>query len=450
MVYFTFHLGAVLSVAQDNSTVSRDAWIEWVKENAIHFSSLDWQYTDLDSLRHLDYALEGKRIVYLGEPDHYIHEKYDFRLLFIRYLFHKGWRLIGMEMGLSDCRRIDRYLETGDTCHLDRVAIYGYRGDQNVEGEDEWQNKKTFHENFKRFIGEERRFLKNLRSLNESLNHDQHRLRWFGYDVDIVPGGGYTDAKCLLEKHKKTLIVKEILNRMTRVKDESLIDEIKRLQDLLEYMSKKETVLNEQLGKDDAMNLRRIIICLKESIVFKKAMDRRHSFPLRLATARRREKYMYRQIDEILDALPPQEKIILLGHNIHLGKNSEHVNNTWLGLAPKGYTKEWISVGTYLARKMPGKIYSIWMLYDYGWNSIIGPNMGNFPPQKVSSDPKRIEHYLSKIGSIFLLPFNSGDPRESFLLQKNFFVMKGGLESGIIKHQADAIFFVSEVSALKE
>ena len=62
--------------------------------------------------------LAGKRFVFLGEPDHFIVEKYPFRLLFIQHLLGRGWRHVGMETGRSVGWRVDRYLETGDASDL--------------------------------------------------------------------------------------------------------------------------------------------------------------------------------------------------------------------------------------------------------------------------------------------------------------------------------------------
>ena len=132
-------LCARLEVVQAEETedrVSDKAFVAWVKENAVQFDTLDWRKVDLSKLSVLDEAIKGKRIVYLGEPDHFIHEKNDYRLLFIRYLYEKGFRHIGMEMGVSDGLRMDQHLATGDVTHLDRVAIFGFHGDQRNDRQD--------------------------------------------------------------------------------------------------------------------------------------------------------------------------------------------------------------------------------------------------------------------------------------------------------------------------
>ena len=51
-------------------------------------------------LERFDEALKGKRIVYLGEMDHFVAERMEFRLMLIRELSRRGFRRIGLEMGI--------------------------------------------------------------------------------------------------------------------------------------------------------------------------------------------------------------------------------------------------------------------------------------------------------------------------------------------------------------
>jgi len=60
----------------------------------------------------------GHDVIALGEMNHFVHEKTDFRLLFTRALLAAGWRDIFEEIGWSDGFRIDRYLQTGGALHL--------------------------------------------------------------------------------------------------------------------------------------------------------------------------------------------------------------------------------------------------------------------------------------------------------------------------------------------
>lgn len=87
-------------------------FITWAREHAVMVESLD-ESGDVEKLSFLDELLENKRVVYLGEEDHWIHEKTDYRLLLLRYLVSRGWRYVGEELGFSDGLQIDHYTARG-------------------------------------------------------------------------------------------------------------------------------------------------------------------------------------------------------------------------------------------------------------------------------------------------------------------------------------------------
>jgi hypothetical protein len=58
---------------------------------------LDGEHGDLAPFALLDDLADRARVAYLGEMDHFVNEKYDFRLLCIRYLASRGWRIVGEE-----------------------------------------------------------------------------------------------------------------------------------------------------------------------------------------------------------------------------------------------------------------------------------------------------------------------------------------------------------------
>jgi hypothetical protein len=133
--------------------------------------------------------LEGKRFVFLGEPEHCIIEKYPFRLTFILYLFARGWRHAAMETGRSVGWRVDRYLETGDESFLHV---------QSSSPQD-----AALHDRVLEFIdAHENPFHKQLRRLSESRKPDAPRLRYWGYDLDRgVPLASIGPIKSLLQEH---------------------------------------------------------------------------------------------------------------------------------------------------------------------------------------------------------------------------------------------------------
>jgi erythromycin esterase-like protein len=84
----------------------------WADERAIHIEDLD--AADPDRLAPLDGLVADKRLVFLGEADHFVGELLGFRTLLLRYLIGHGFRWIGEELAVCDGLRIDRYLEPGD------------------------------------------------------------------------------------------------------------------------------------------------------------------------------------------------------------------------------------------------------------------------------------------------------------------------------------------------
>src|SRR4051794_21793879 len=82
---------------------------------------LDGECGDIEPFAVLDDLASRARIAYVGEMDHFITEKYDYRLLCIRYLVSRGWRWFGEELAADRGERVDEYLRTGDDSLLDPV-----------------------------------------------------------------------------------------------------------------------------------------------------------------------------------------------------------------------------------------------------------------------------------------------------------------------------------------
>jgi erythromycin esterase-like protein len=72
----------------------------WATERAIHFDGLD--SADPERLAPIDGLLHGRRLVYLREADHFVHEVFAFRLLLLRYLVRRRFRWVGEEQGVCD------------------------------------------------------------------------------------------------------------------------------------------------------------------------------------------------------------------------------------------------------------------------------------------------------------------------------------------------------------
>ena len=129
---------------------------------------LDGEGGDIAPFTILDDVADRARVAYLVEMDHFIAEKYDFRLLCIRYLVSRGWTWFGEELAADRGRRADEFMRTGNAALLDPIE------------EPEW---------FTRGI------LVNDRQPTAALDAAQKRFmfavrrvapgaRWFGFDAD--------------------------------------------------------------------------------------------------------------------------------------------------------------------------------------------------------------------------------------------------------------------------
>lgn len=117
----------------------------------------------------LDDLAERARVAYLVEMDHFIHEKYEFRLLCMRYLASRGWTWFGEELDHRQGERLDAYLQGGDDALLDPID------------EDPWYTAGIFAESSKRHPAaamgaENKRFAQALRRTVPG-------ARYFGFDV---------------------------------------------------------------------------------------------------------------------------------------------------------------------------------------------------------------------------------------------------------------------------
>jgi len=424
---------------------TEDAWVDWATDQSIVLDPVDWHATMPSALRAVTDELDDVQVVFLGEPDHYVAEKYDYRVLFIRALLEQGYRHLGMEMGLSDGMRIDRYLETGDERYLDRVALYGYRGDArpdrtSIPAPLEAVARQPFYD---AFVTEERDFLRQLREINAALEPGEERLHWFGWDIDSTePGGGYAEAREILGPHRGVPIIDEMEAQLALVPGETLTEEADRLEVALAGMADRVVELQEALGSADADLLRHVVRNLIDSLRFTELAFREPFGQHWNEAIRRREEALIERLDDgWLTRLDAGSRVILMGHNMHLSKDPSTLR---FGLTSSdAFLEMWPTVGGAIAERLP--VYAIWMLYDRGTSvRVFDPD----PVFAVPSHPDRVEHLLAQIAPVLLLPLGADDARASWLDEDRSFVQNGGYASGRLRRQADALFFVEEVTVV--
>jgi len=432
--------GLLLAVACQEmpAEVDEESFVEGVEDTAAVLHSDDWPQAAADDLAVLE-RCAAAQVVMLGEPDHYIAEKYDYRLVVIRYLVQRGFRWIGMEMGYSDGFRVDNYLETGDPAYLDQVALYGYRGDARPDRDDTPQaftglTDTPFQQGF---VDAERSFLVSLHTVSETLDN---RLHWFGFDIDPFPGGGYTDLEQLLAPHKSSPEVTAVVTRLARVPNETRLEEAYRLDALNGYVEENTRDLEKVLGTDTVVEVGRIVGNLIESLRFR---DLAYEEPF---GSRWMDGLRYREaalIDRIDRHWPPPNdaRVILMGHNFHLSKSGSDLRAG--SIAEDGPTLGYPSFGSGVAERMD--TCTIWMLYDHGTSANA---LAADPYFEVASDSERVEHLFQDVGPVLVIDLTDDDDRAEWLDRETNFIANGGPASGPLRSQADVIFFVAEVHAV--
>lgn len=424
------------ALAQGDLSRAEQGFVDWAREHAIALDTLDWRQADRDALAALDPLVDGKRIVLIGEPDHFVHEKNDVRMVLIRTLAERGFRHVGMEMGFSDALRMDRYVASGDPVHLERLAIQGYEGDRRTDRVD---GVAGFSEDrdadlLERVNSESRWCLAQLREIRAALGPDAPRLTWFGYDVSFAPGGGYVDVAERLEPLREVPVFAELLERLARVEGESRDEERARLEDVLNRIEANRSVLEDRLGREGLREVRRGLRNLADSLAWIEASGKERFGPEWLAGLAERERCMMRALDERLADLPPGEGVILLGHDLHLSKDSTKLR---YGPAPM-----WTSIGTHLAGRHPGEVLGVWMLYDHGRHGVPRPSEQGGPFEDVPSRPGSVESLLARVGEHFLLPLRPDGQAPDYLRRARPCLFG---TRAVLPDQADLLFFVRTV-----
>ncbi len=418
----------------------------WANEHAVSLPSFDSANFDVEHLAFLDEKLEGKRIAFLVEMNHFIHEKYDFRLLLIRYLFSRGWRLIGEELSWTDGLQVDRYLADGDASHLDRVTTYGYRACVRADRSDEptgilKETFKTYPEAELR--AEQIRFAESLRRLNVN-RPESERLRFFGFDLDYTPGGAYEELENMLCPAADEPTAQSIRGLLDRVPNETLDQEITRLSKAVTSIENNRDPLTKRLSARVYGHLLQSTATLRDSFVYIRTAQPAKDYESLNEAMALREQGMHRQVEYVLNNLASGEKIILMAGSLHLMKDDGKVKTPDGGAGPGG--KSLPSIGHYVNQTLaPGQVFSAWMLYGHGKDNQPFPGL----PRDLASAPGSLNAVLSEIGPDFVLPV-SNDPQARLYKKTSDIVhMYNLVFKAKVAEQADAILFTRRVSPLK-
>ena len=418
----------------------------WASEHAVSLPFSDSANCDVEHLSFLDEKLEGKRIAFLVEMNHFIHQKYAFRLLLIRYLISRGWRFIGEELSWTDGLQVDRYLDDGDASHLDRVTTYGYRDCVRTDRNDEPTGilKETFETYPQAELrAEQIRFAESLRRLNVN-RPDSERLRFFGFDLDYTPGGAYEELEEMLRPAGNEPEAQSILSLLTRVPDETLDQEITRLSKAVTSIEDNRDLFTKTLSARIYRHLLQSAVSLRDSFAYIRIAHPAKNYESLNEAMALREQVMHRQVEYVLNNLASDDKVILMAGSLHLMKDDRKVKTPGGGAGPGGGSLP--SIGHYVSQTLaPDQVFSAWMLYGHGKDNQPFPDL----PRDLTSVPGSLNAVLSDIGSDFILPVNDFRPARLFKKKMDVVHMYNLVFQAKVAEQADAILFTRRVSPLK-
>ena len=400
----------------------------YAAERAISFTNLDSIEENARRLSVLDRLVEGKRLAYIGESDHFIHEKYAYRLVMLNYLASRGFTHLGEELGASDGTRIDGFITTGDKSQLERIAMYGYAGATRHDRDD--RPTGILRESFDsyptaQFAAEQKRFAHGLREIG---------IRFFGFDIDPLPGGGYEDLAEVLASLPADPATNAVRTALQRIPFETIDQEIARLDELLR--------LTDADGRLSV--LRQSATCLRDSFDYVRITYPAKTFDALNPGMAFRERFMHRQVDHALAQMRANEKLALMSHNMHLCRAPEAVAGSDAIAGPGGRSDP--PLGAWLASRFADEVFSVWMLIGRATDSQPFPSLSN----KIREKSGTLNAILGEIGNCFVLPIDASDSRAR-LLTEPIEIMhdaNGGIRTAIAK-QADAIFFVRDVFPLR-
>jgi len=396
----------------------------FIEARAIVFTApFDGAACELSRLDLLRQRLRGADLVMLGEMNHFVHEKSDFRLLLSRLLLSEGWSSFLEELGHSDGVRVDRFLQSGDERALERLPSFGYTAHLRSDRDDRPGGiLKSDSYPTEAFLWEQKRFYRGLR--NEAVRRGIE-VHLAGIDIDGLPGGSYEDVA----EHvpATTLQSHPFLQALRRVPGESAGDEADRLRRALRL-----------LPLDWPREIAESVQALSESLAYIAMTYSAQTYDAVRPGMAFRETAMKRRFKAAQTRFA-DHKLVLMGHALHLAKDDAAIKAG--GVGPGGGQTS--SLGHWLVQDEKEDVFSVWMLYGAGEDSQPLANL----PQKANFPPHSLNAMLARQGRVLL--FFPADAPELFRPPCVIGHMYSALIETSLLLQADAVVFLPQVTPLR-
>ena len=329
------------------SWLARRRLARWVNEHATPVEIADVESAaraDVEALAWLDPLVAGKRFAFVGEANHFVHEKLGYRLFVTRYLASRGFTVLLEELAWSDGVRIGRYLESGDEAWLERVGTFGYEGDARPDRDDRWTG--YFAQSRERYP-------------TAAFKHEHVRLLARAARDPAAArratASTWTTSPAPATRTWASSTASSARSRR-RCAGESIEAEIARLESLVRALEARRASAAQLRTARSLRDGFRYTALIKDAPTLES---------LRPGMAFR-ESVMHEQADDVVASYPADTRFIVFAHDLHLARDDARVG-PGAGVGPGGGRVD--SIGTHLAKRHPGQVFAIWMLDFEGRDS---------------------------------------------------------------------------------
>ncbi len=401
-----------------------DVFDQWIRNPALIIDGDD----DLMIPGKLLEAMKAARIIFLGEMNHFVHEKIDFRLQWLNALGQHFNLVLAEELGRSDGYRVNQYLLTGESTWLDRVPTFGYREDARRDRDDNKQGiLKASSDNYPTalFKAEQVRFYQALRAFD--LNINLH-----GIDINGSTTAGYLDILTRMAELPAASWQEKFRGLLQPEPGEPVTTEISRL-------TAVRAVIAPLLNTNPVIKqIDRDLQVMQASLKFFIETNSADAYQALSPSLADREDLMKAQASWLLEGLAADQKLVVMGHALHLVKRDAP---TLAGSGPGGGVAS--SLGHYLSTECEEQVVSIWFLYGSGADSQPFPDLANV----VAFPPGSLNHALLDLGGTRILLTDDPAIRGQVIAVGH---MYNTLVEVDLAAQTDVIHFIPRVTPLRE
>ena len=392
----------------------------WVDRTGVRLATpLDGAAQDIAPLEAaLGPIIAGADLVFLGEMNHFVHEKSDFRLLLARFLLRHGVSVFAEELGWSDGERLARWFAGADDGALDGLSLFG--SEEGARSDRDDHPTGLFAASFKTYPREQMRF--EQERFYRGLKAAGPPAGYFGFDIDALPGAGYADIARRLAPRAREPAVGEFLKRMARAPGETAAEEGARLSALAPPPDPAAAAALAAL----ADSFRYIAL----------------TYPAATYEAVRpgmayREEAMKRRFAD-LRRLSGGAPAAVMSHGLHLAKDDGLIGEA-PGVGPGG--GQTASIGHHLTQDLGLKVASIWMLYGAGEDSQPMPDL----PRKAAYPADTLNAELAHLAAPTLFPIAGGP----FSAPRKVGHMYNAVVPVTLAGTVDAILFLPRVTPMR-